>query len=75
MVVIYFSDLTSKVICSETIAFRNHQVDQQKQASIVIYDYYDNSEFNPKPYFVIIILFFSLGRRANTFYDPPVLKL
>lgn len=43
--VVYFAHLyKDKEVCIPMQAFRSHAVAQQKPASIIIYDYYDNSQ-------------------------------
>lgn len=42
--IIYFDYLTLDPINVKIDGFREHNVDEQKPASIVIYDYYDNGE-------------------------------
>lgn len=41
-VVVYFDSLSEKVICLTITAFQSHKVAEQKPASILLYDYYDN---------------------------------
>lgn len=40
--VIYFDSLSEKQICLTIDGFQSHKVAEQKPASIVLYDYYDN---------------------------------
>lgn len=40
---IYFDNLTENEICLTIDGYRTHKVAHQKPASIIIYDYYDNS--------------------------------
>lgn len=42
--IFYFDHLTSDTISLKIDGFREHIVEEQKPASIVIYDYYDNGE-------------------------------
>lgn len=42
--VIYLDHLTTETVSLKIDGFREHIVDEQKPASIVIYDYYDNGE-------------------------------
>ncbi|XP_070500619.1 thioester-containing protein 1 allele R1-like [Chironomus tepperi] len=43
VMMVYFDDIDSNEVCPEFKAFRIHSVAKQKPASVVIYDYYDNS--------------------------------
>ncbi|CRL02685.1 CLUMA_CG015756, isoform A [Clunio marinus] len=43
VVVVYFDNLSDKMICPEFKAYRVHSVAKQKPAPVIIYDYYDNS--------------------------------
>lgn len=42
--VLYFDHLSSEVVSFKIDGFREHIVDEQKPASVVIYDYYDNGK-------------------------------
>lgn len=42
LAILYFDHLTSDAISLKIDGFREHIVEEQKPASIVIYDYYDN---------------------------------
>lgn len=42
--IIYFDHLTSNPITLKIDGFREHMVEEQKPASILIYDYYDNGK-------------------------------
>lgn len=44
VVIIYLDHLTSKAISLGIDAFRDHEVSEQKPASVIIYDYYDNGK-------------------------------
>lgn len=44
-VIIYFDYLTSDPITLKIDGFREHLVEEQKPASILIYDYYDNGKW------------------------------
>lgn len=43
--IIYFDHLTSDAVTLQIDGFREHIVDEQKPASILIYDYYDNCTY------------------------------
>lgn len=43
--IIYFDHLTSAAVTLQIDGFQEHIVDEQKPASVLIYDYYDNCKF------------------------------
>lgn len=43
-VILYFDYLERKEVCPTMSAFRTHKVADQKPASVVVYDYYDNGK-------------------------------
>lgn len=45
---VYFDDIGSLQICPEFKAYRVHSVANQKPAPVIVYDYYDSSEFFSK---------------------------
>lgn len=46
IVVVYFDDMDKKEICPVFKAYRTHKVAKQKPAPVLIYDYYDNCEYD-----------------------------
>jgi A-macroglobulin receptor binding domain len=45
VVVMYFDNLSRNEKCPTVDAFRTHKVAHTKPAPVVVYDYYDNCEF------------------------------
>lgn len=44
LVVLYFDHLTSEPVTLKIDGFREHLVEEQKPASVLVYDYYDNGK-------------------------------
>lgn len=57
--VLYLDHLTADPIVLSIDGTRDHEIDEQKPASILIYDYYDSGIYIDRKFYCILIFFFS----------------